>query len=252
MTRGRLGAYAPRQLGDFMLGRGVLLALGIAFVFWSQIAVMRAGMGPAWADGPLGAARAQRIFDQLLGLLTWVGTIIAVRGIVSTDRRQGYFRFFFAKPVGLVRFYLQSWAMTGLGLTLLAALLAATFTVLASPVSIPGAVAAMLLVWWAIGGLGFLLSTLTDADGLMLMLLSVVGLAATEYARARQFALQEKLLWLEAARYLLPPIEPLREAREYLVGDGPLATASLVWILGFGLVCLAAGTFVLRRRPFGA
>ncbi len=252
MSRGRLGAYAPWQFGDFALRRGILLALGVGFLLWSQIAVVRASMGTDWAEGALGQQRSGQIFDQLLGTLAWLGSILSVRGIVSADRRQGYYRYYFAKPIGLHRFYLQSWALTGIGLAVLAALLAAAFSVLARPVPVAGAAAAALLVWWAVGGLGFLLSTLTDIDGLLLMLLSVVALAATEYARARRFALEEALPWLEAARYLLPPIEPLREAREALVGGESLEPASLVWILGFGLLCLAAGALVLRRRPFGA
>ncbi len=252
MSGARLGAYAPHQLLDFATRRAPILALVIAFLAAGQISVVRAGYGPLWAEGAAGAIRAQTVFLSLLTPLAYLGTLLSVHGISSADRKHGYCRFLFAKPVGVVRYYAQAWALTGVGLVALSALFAIVFSAAAHPVSVAGTAAGAALVWLAVGGLGFLLSACMEGDGLVLLLLVVLGTAAGEFARARVMMGRAELPWLTAARYVLPPLEPLAEARRRLVAGEALEPWALVWIVGFGLICFAAGAALLRRRPLAA
>src|SRR5688500_19525510 len=48
-----------------------------------------------------------RLVTLLAGSLVSIAVLIALNGIISTDRKLGYYRFMFAKPVSPMRYYGQ-------------------------------------------------------------------------------------------------------------------------------------------------
>src|SRR4029079_6164326 len=54
-------------------------------------------------------------FKQLMEMFTSVAPMIAVSGIVSTDRTSGFTRFLFAKPLSPTRYYAQSFLVKLVG-----------------------------------------------------------------------------------------------------------------------------------------
>ena len=49
---------------------------------------------------------------------------------------------------------------------------------------------------------------------------------------------------------ILPPVYKLTTALPDIVIRGVVDTQDALWLLGYSLICFAAGIFVLRRRPF--
>src|SRR5688500_13006838 len=68
-----------------------------------------------------------RLVTLLAGSLVSIAVLIALNGIISTDRKMGYYRFMFAKPVSPVRYYGQLFVVHLVGLLSGMVLLAGVF-----------------------------------------------------------------------------------------------------------------------------
>ena len=117
MSRARTGAYALWQLRDYLKDRGVsTLIVGAlsAYLGWSMMTetapmprptdVVSAGLLARFgnADSVYAARMAEFSFHfmrSMLGAMIFLGALFAMNGIVANDRKQGFFRFLFAKPV---------------------------------------------------------------------------------------------------------------------------------------------------------
>jgi hypothetical protein len=249
--RGRVGAYAWYQLRDFLAGRAALVALvASAFVGW-RLWTLRSSIGVDWAAGLAGRGLALRLFGEMLLLLAFVGTLAGVLGIISRDRRRGHTRLLFARPVAPARYYGQAFIVRGLALAGIAALGAQLFSLFVRPVPVAGATAFIAVSWIAVGGLGFLLSALSNRDGPLLGMLLAMGVLVERYLGASPSSATGAVL-AEGAQYVLPPVHVLESLRATFSRGAYPEPLALGWAIAFGAICFAAGLAALRRRPLVA
>jgi len=223
--------YAGWMAWDLAAGPGIPMAVltVLAALLTSRIEVA----------GPMGdAARA-----ACAVILDWTAiglTLLATGGLVSADFAMGHQRTLFAKPVSPPLYYLQRWLLGGLAVLLGAAIVG---QVIAARFAVPllglTFLLRLALLYLAVGGLVFLLSTVTRRD----WLLAVVLLAwQTAIGLARSMGLTEGPtgMVLDA---LLPPMPLLH------LSDPAPAGPELAHALGYGAAVLLAALAVLRWRP---
>lgn len=248
-VRGRLGRYAIWQFRDYVVERGFSTLL-IGFILGAQFVLplrmaLHETLGEGWATEPMGRTMLMVAVPQLVITFAFLGTLIAVNGIVSNDRRHGYVRFLFAKPVSVIRYYLQAFGTTVLGLMAATAVLVLVFGLLVAPLIPAEAILVVCIVALGVGGIGFLLSTLVRGDWLFLSLvLAVTLLLRGLYGQAGD--------WRQHALLLLPPLHRLDDIRDALLSGGSPASSDVLWVVGYGAACLLLGLVVLRRRPLAS
>lgn len=248
-TRGRITWYGLWQLRDYVVDRGVStvligLILGTQFVLPLRMG-LHATLGDGWATEPTGRAMLLVAVPQLVMTFALLGTLIAMNGIVSNDRRHGYVRFLFAKPVSVVRYYLQAFAASIVGLMVATAVLAGLFAVIVAPLVPIESVAVVGIVAVGVGGIGFLLSTIVRGDWLFLSLvLGMTAMLRGIFGRTGD--------WREAALVVLPPLHRLDDIRDRLLGGTWPAALDIGWVAGYGMACVVLGIIVLRRRPLAS
>jgi hypothetical protein len=247
--RARLLAYGRIQARDWIVDRGVLIAVLLLVMGASNVYSIRAAMGADWATGDEGHARALTVYDAVLQILAYAGPLFGANGIVSTDRQRGYFRLLFARPVGVARYYAQLFIINGVGLLVVAALTALVFSTFVAPVSVGGTVAYAAIAWMVIGGAGFLVSTITHADGIVVVFLLVGNALLHAYMVAVRVSGGDVGPLFAGLDYLLPPVHLFGSFRATLLRDVPAVTAEFARAIGFGAVCLAAGLLIVHRRP---
>jgi hypothetical protein len=176
-------------------------------------------------------------------VLDWtvvVLTLVATAGLVSQDFALGHQRTLFAKPVSPALYYLQRWLIGApavlLGAGIVAYPIGVRFDVPMVGVSL---VARMGLLYLVLGGLVFLLSTLTRRD--WLLALGVLGWqAAMAFARSLGGA-QGPIATVIYA--VLPPFHLLRLDRAAPRG------LDLLHAIGYGTAMLLAALALLHWRP---
>ncbi len=223
--------YAGWMARDLAAGPGLPMAVltVLAALLTSRLQVL----------GPAGdAARA-----ACLVVLDWTAialTLLATGGLVSADFAIGHQRTLFAKPVSPPLYYLQRWLL-GLVAVLVGAAVVAETIAARFGEPLPGAafVARLALLYLVVGGLVFLLSTVTRRDWLAAAVL-LAWQAALGGIRSMGFAQGPVGTVLHA---VLPPI--------HLVGlSGPLpGGAELALVLGYGVTLLLGSLAVLEWRP---
>ena len=238
-------AYAPWQLRDALLGRGVQAAVIGLLVGLQLVLPARMTLGADWAATPIGLATIDGIAASLEALLPPLLTLVAVNGIVAGDRRSGHYRLLFAKPVRVAGYYAQAWLVLLATVLLAGLLLAAAFALFVRPTSPAALLGMLLLTFVLLGSIGFLLSTVTRFDWLGLAAVWIgTGIAHRAWADADG--------WREGVRRLLPPLHLLEPAhvrlRAGLLPEGD----ALLWICGYGAACFALALVLVRRRPLGA
>ena len=247
--RGRIAWYGLWQLRDYVVDRGfstilIGLILGTQFILPHRM-TLHETLGAQWASDPTGRALLRIVVPPLVMTFAFIGTLIAVNGIVSNDRRHGYVRFLFAKPVSVVRYYLQAFAASIVGLMAATAVLTGMFALLVAPIIPLEVVIVVAIVATGIGGIGFLLSTLVRGDWLFLSLvLGATAMLRGIFGRAGD--------WREAALVVLPPLHRLDDIRDRLLGGAWPALTDTLWVVGYGVACLVLGILVLRRRPLAS
>lgn len=256
-TGARLGAYVPWQLRDYFMDRGAPTALvGALFgymVAGPMIAAMHHRMErmSANAIAALGgpeSARAMMIGELtgtfltlLLGNLVFLGALFAMNGIVANDRKQGFYRFLFSKPLAPARYYGQAFVVHGAGFLVVVTLLGLLFRVLVGPVLTGPLYAAVTLMYLCYAGIAFALSAAARWDWLSLVVVTV----AANYFWIRYGASDSALSGL---LYLLPPIHRSSEVYEAVAKGMALPWHLLGWYAAYGVVCFAIGLVVLRLR----
>lgn len=239
--RARLGRYATFQLRDFVAERLVGVGLVLALMgYVAYIGIVRGSTLEILAEG---GAPARDIAMRVLLTLTaqsWLFiSLVAVNGLVSTDRATGRFRFTFAKPARPARYYLQGFVLHGL--CALACVAIAAGVVMALTAFDPARLALTLVVVGAgyllVGGICFLASTLWRLDWLATGLVLAVTLLA-------------QIRWPSAAfLYLLPPIRTIDTQLGRIAASAPLQGGALLHVALYGLACIALAVVVLHRRP---
>lgn len=234
--RGNLLRYAIWQLRDFARERGIaLMVIGLA-VSVTFIGPMKA-MSVQFTENS-----ARQLIVTILSQVALLAAFISFNGMISNDRKLGYFRFLFSKPVSIPAYYTQLFAVFFVGYLTVFAILLALFGVVVFPVFPIGVIVYAALVFLSLGGIAFFISSLVRFDwpalgGVFLgtlLLRSVLagrdGLAAVILA-------------------VLPPIHELLPLASVVTG-GAVAPRTVIWLLGYSAFFFAAGLIVLRRRPF--
>lgn len=256
MTRARLGAYAPWQLRDYLMDRGAPTALVSALFGYlglgtilSMVSVRVAHLSPGEVAqrGGAEAARAAIVhelsatfLDNFLGVVVFLGALFAMNGIVANDRKQGFYRFLFAKPMSPMRYYGQAFVVHWAGFALVVALLAAVYSLLVTPVS-PLVVGVLLLMFLCYAGVAFALSAAARWDWLSLVTFTVFATYAWQRWGASRHAAATLL-------YLLPPLDRTGRVYTALARGTEVPWTLVAWLAGYGAACWVIGLLVLRVR----
>lgn len=237
MTSSNLRRYAFWQLRDFVRDRGYAVLLVGVLIGFTIVAPVR-GIGR-----DIDPALAKSLLIALLSQVSFILAFITLNGIVSTDRKLGYYRFLFSKPVSIPAYYVQLFFIYFIGFLTAIAILLGLFTFFTSPIDITRPLLFCALLYLSLGGIAFLISTLFRYDWPIL-----AGLFLGSAILHQLWQFREG--WRRMVLSVLPPVYKLTEALPNIVNGRPIDTNDLLWLLGYSAVCFAGGLYVLRRRPF--
>jgi hypothetical protein len=242
MKRARLWRYLGWQARDFAAERGaplLIVATLMAFPIIMGLRELRAtAPNPAQAE-----AAARHAIVALFAEFSLIAVLIGINGVVSNDRVRGYYRFLFAKPVSIPRYYAQAYAVNGIGLVLGALGVLGAIYALGYPVLLARVLLMVALVYVSLGGLGFFYSTLARFDWVLMG--ATWGMA--QVLRAVYPAHESRAG--QVLNVILPPFHRLRDVGLQLTrGEAP-EPMMLAWLLGWGISGFVLGLLILRRRP---
>jgi hypothetical protein len=252
MTNTRLVKYMPWLARDYFFWAGIgtfIIIAGIGALQWKLVTTQMAARGLEPTPEVLREG-AKGLAMTLTMMLAVLGPTIATGAIVSRDREHGYFRFLFARPVGMATYYAASFAMNGLGFLVICGLLALALWGFVAPVHAPMFLPAMLLSYVFIGGIIFLLSAVLRREIIFAVLLYFI-------ASATWGTLDDGgKNWVTALRpvfSLMPPVHRhLRAVSGSMNPELVVGSTSVWWVAGYGLICFALGLVLIRRRGLAA
>jgi hypothetical protein len=176
---------------------------------------------------------------QVSSAVVSVAVLVALNGIVSADRKAGYYRFLFSKPVDPVLFYAQLFFVYMVGVIVAMLVLSSLLHKLVPAFNIPNFLLYTALIYIAMGGIGFFLSVATRYDWLTL---AAVWLGA----RVLRGIYGPADDWRSKLVQLLPPVHRLDDVANSLIGTGSAHMADVVWLFGYGALFFALGLAALR------
>jgi hypothetical protein len=236
MRRARLLRYSPYQLKDFAIERAITVVFLAAVNLIGPITTMH-GLPPAVRAGGPNSPMAGQII-VIFGSLIILAVLFSAMEIVSRARKNGFYRLILAKPVDPVWFYGQLFLVHLVGCVLLLASMAALFSLLAFPVAIADIALGTAIAFLLVGGVGFLISAFLNHDSLILVALVALSLLGKSYA------VDKSGMWPAFANLLLP-IDHLVALKPIIVG-GSVATADVLWVVGYGFAALVLGLIAVR------
>jgi hypothetical protein len=195
-------------------------------------------------------AQLQRAFDFVLAAFAFVAAALAAHGLVAKHRRRGYDRVLFSRPLKPVRYYAQGFVIAGVGAVALGSMAAAFYAVAVYPVSVIGVAGYVALCWLTIGGLAFLLSTLTVFHAPLLLVIMAADLAFDRYVSGLREAGAGNAAF-DVAQYVLPPGHVVASLSDSFARGVFIDPRALAWPVAFGTACIIAALLLLRRRPLG-
>jgi hypothetical protein len=201
------------------------------------------------AQAPLGAPGvipARYAVVSLFAEFSLIAVLIGINGVVSNDRVRGYYRFLFAKPLSIPRYYAQAYAVNGLGLLATALAVLAAIYALGYPVFPARVLLTVGLVYLSLGGVGFFYSTLARFDWVLMG--ATWGLA--QVLRAVYPAHESRAG--DVLDVILPPFHRLRDVGMQLARGEAADSGMLIWLLGWGISGVVIGLLILRRRPLAS
>jgi hypothetical protein len=153
-------------------------------------------------------------------------------------------RFFFSHQVNPARYYLQRFLVGLVVFLAIFALAPGGIELFLTDVNVLGSLAAFAVTLLLVGGMTVLAASLTNRDGLAVILSFVI------IRTLQQLAAQDLLAqWLRPIVRGLPPIETMSVISQALVEGRTLVPNDVIHVLGYGLGLLAAGLFVMHRGP---
>lgn len=255
--RAQLLPYAYWQLRDYLRERGVATVLVTMLFGWIGVGPMMAAIKPMLANpsaqlivryGSAEAARvaiAQEMSGQFLGSfigsMIFLAALLAMNSIVANDRKLGYYRFLFSKPVAPYRYYGQAFAVHMGSYLVLLSLMSLVYGAYVTPILTPSFLVGVAIVFLLYGGIAFALSAAARWDWLSLVAVTVASTLLWGMFGASAHPLSKLL-------YLLPPVHKTNDVYQALAEGAALPWQSLAWIGGYGVLCFAAGLLVLRHR----
>jgi nitrate reductase NapE component len=243
LRRAQLMRYAPWVARDYLSNQGPSTALVVLLIaFLSLQSANSAGL----ALREMSAEVQQRILRQLVASLAFLGTFFATNGIVANDRKQGYYKFLFSKPVAPPLYYAMIFAVYGAGLLVVTAALLGLWAVTVHPVLPSMLFPVVTLMYVAYGGIGFLLSAAWRFDWISLvtvLLAANVGWGLWGDTTGVPYALL----------HLLPPVHHAERVYDLILHgtSSPFPWLSVAWLGGYGFACFLLGMLVIRKRPLG-
>jgi hypothetical protein len=169
-----------------------------------------------------------------------VSVLIAVNGIVSTDRKMGYYRFLFSKPVSAVAYYSQQFLVYMLGVVAAMLVLSGVLHTIVPDFSIVNYLLYTALIFVAMGGIGFFISVATRFDWLTLAAVWLGSRALRQLYGAKP-GLRG---WLVQ---LLPPVHKLDDVANGLIINGSAPMNDVTWLLAYGALFFVLGLVLLRQ-----
>jgi hypothetical protein len=242
--------YGSWQARDYLTQRLVLPVILLAFVAGLPTYMITKGASPGFMQSPEGIRTAKQLFSQSVTLFLPLGSVLGAVGLLSSDRHQGYFRFLFSKPVNVVAYYAQAYAVHAVVFVATFGLITWAFGAYTVHISVHRAMEAAALTFALIGGVGLLLGALTRFDSAVLIAIYVLGLILQPLTSAPGATMNGGLpSWLTAVGSGLPPVVKLDQLREQLYAGMPLDQPHLWHVLGYGAACWVLGLILLRRLP---
>ncbi|HEY6089037.1 MAG TPA: hypothetical protein VD771_04525 [Gemmatimonadaceae bacterium] len=238
MSRARLARYSLWQFRDFAIERGIaIVTIGL---LWGYVLIqpMRIAMGPAFAVGPL--SPTWPLIITVTSSIVSLAVLIALNGIVSTDRKMGYYRFLFSKPLSPIAYYTQLFLVYMAGVVASMLLLSGIMHTVIPAFSILNYLEYAAVMYIAMGGIGFFLSVATRFDWVTL---AAVWLGS----RILRDFYGPKPGWKSKAVELLPPVHKLDGVSMSLITNGTAHTSDVLWLVGYGALFFALGLLILRR-----
>lgn len=245
--RARMIQYAPWIIRDYLTNQGPSTALVVALIgFMTLLPILQNPNAPSIRLGHLSPIMAGRILRELAIPLAFLGTFFATNGIISNDRKFGFFRFQFAKPVRPTSYYATIFVVYGIGLQIITALLLGLWSLIARPMFPARLFATVAIMYVAYGGIGFVLSAAWRFDWLSLVsVLLVANFAWALWGNSDSIA-----HWL---LYLLPPVHKADDVYALITPSrfAGIQWRSLAWLAGYGIGAFLLGLVVLRKRALG-
>jgi hypothetical protein len=230
-----LARYSLWQFRDFAVDRGLSILI-IGFLWgYALIEPIRRTVGSAGGS----ASPLWLVAIQVSSAVVSVAVLVTLNGIVSADRKAGYYRFLFSKPVNPVLFYGQLYLVYMVGVIVAMLVLSSLLHKLVPAFSIPNFLLYTALVYIAMGGIGFFLSVTTRYDWLSL---AAVWLGA-RVLRGLYGAGDD---WRSKLVQLLPPVHRLDDVANSLIGTGSAHMADVMWLFGYGALFFGLGLAALR------
>jgi hypothetical protein len=257
MSRARLGGYVPWQVRDYFMDRGAPTALvGTLFgymVAGPMVASMnnrleRLSPAALAREGGLEAARTAMLsgftatfLTLLLGNFVFLGALFAMNGIVANDRKQGFYRFLFSKPLSPPHYYGQAFVLHWAGFLVVSSLLGLLYQSLVGPVLSVALLVTIALMYLCYAGIAFALSAAARWDWLSLVAVTV----AANYLWVRYGQSTSALAKL---LYLFPPLHRTSEVYSAVAKGVALPWHLLAWFAAYGVISFVIGLVVLRYR----
>ena len=238
MSRARLARYSLWQFRDFAIDRGI--AIMIIGLLWGYtlIAPMRAAMGAAFDIGP--RSPAWPLVITVTSSVVSLSVLIALNGIVSTDRKMGYYRFLFSKPLSAVAYYAQLFFVYMAGVLAAMLLLSVVLHTVVPTFKIVNFLVYAAIIYIAMGGIGFFLSVATRFDWVTLAAVWLGSRMLRDFYGSTPG-------WKSKVVEVLPPVHKLNEVSMSIITSRTAHTSDVVWLLGYGALFLALGLFLLHR-----
>ena len=238
--RGRLAKYSLWQFRDFFMQHGIGIAIIGLLWGYTLLAPLRMAMSP---QAPIAMTPGSPVWGlvlQITSAVVSVSVLIAMNGIVATDRKTGYYRFLFSKPINRVLYYAQVFFVYMIGVLLIMVILASLLRIILPTFNVAYFLLYASVVYIAMGGIGFLLSVATRYDWLSL---AAVWLGSRIL---RAIYSGPRAGWKGTAVQLLPPVHRLDDVANSLIGTGSAHSTDVLWLLGYGALCFAIGLVILR------
>ena len=241
--RGRLAKYSLWQFRDFFMQHGIGIAVIGLLWGYTLLTPLRAAMSQNTVIPTGPGSPVWSLVLQITSAVVSVSVLIAMNGIVSTDRKSGYYRFLFSKPINRVAYYAQMFFVYMLGVMLIMALLASLLRIIMPSFNVGYFLLYAAVVYIAMGGIGFFLSVSTRYDWLTL---AAVWLGSRIL---RAIYTGPRAGWKGKAVQLLPPVHRLDDVATSLIGTGSAHLPDVAWLVGYGVTCFVIGLVILRYGP---
>lgn len=245
IRRARLLEYVPFIARDYGINQGIATAIVALLIgVMTIMPALSATLGsPTWGAVPLDAAAT--MLRVMVAPVAFIGVLFATNGIIANDRKLGYYRFLFSKPLAPTLYYSLIFLVHGLGLLAVTFVLMGLWAIAVRPMDPMDVALCVAIVYVAYGGVGFLLSAAWRFDWLSLVTVLLAANAGWSLWGTAT-GLRHTML------YLLPPVHRASHVYAMVAApDRPMPWDSIVWLLGYGAICFVLGLIVIRRRPLG-